>query len=551
MRYKNNNFRIRKACIVAIFAVITTLFVIVKSDKTVVQNKKGTVYNAAITDSTYSVVDEGFAFDMVGQGNGLNCYAFSSTKAMEATLFKRGYGIVNFSEPHMTTFVKNLGRSYEGALTWDDVWLAYLEPVNGPYEEGSSQINYKANNCTHIDASLDAVKAAIIEYGGLDASVYWAGNSYKGWSNGDEVMTNPSDTNNHGVTLLGWDDNYNNFPDGWVQNPGAFLAYNPAGNSCSGNYLWISYEDGSVLKFCYAYDMVPYTQENPTEPEVVEYQFSLEGLTIDDISYVTGQALEYDYTGQEIIPTVTAFFNTNGDQLFENQDFEVIYENNIDVGTGMMTIRGIGNYESENNIIYQELNINAVDSPQSNDQPEENPGENPGENQGENPGENPGENQGENPSESTDDSEKLQVNLLSYDLVNSDGKNYIRKIQEKTNLETVANSVKTNGIVKIYEGEKEVTDRSKTIKTDMKLIVTKGNEQTEYVLVLDGDTTGDGVINGADLMKISRYVSGADKNLTGAYLIAANVYEPSKNSIDNYDSMKIARYLIALEKNLT
>ena len=63
-----------------------------------------------------------------------------------------------------------------------------------------------------------------------------------------------------------------------------------------------------------------------------------------------------------------------------------------------------------------------------------------------------------------------------------------------------------------------------------------------------GDTTGDGKVNGADLLKVARYVSNDDKDLEGAYKIAADVIENENQITINIDDViKIAKMLVELE----
>lgn len=53
----------------------------------------------------------------------------------------------------------------------------------------------------------------------------------------------------------------------------------------------------------------------------------------------------YTYTGNQIQPKVSVYSST--DQLKENTDYTVSYENNIQPGTGSVVVKGIGNYEGE------------------------------------------------------------------------------------------------------------------------------------------------------------------------------------------------------------
>ena len=594
--------KIKIVALIVVACIIATL-TISGSNKTKTSNVVTTEYHASVSDSKYSTVDEGFNFTMVGQGSGLNCYAYSSTKAMEARLFKLGYGIVNFSEPHMTDFIKGLGRSYEGAYTYDDVYLEYLDPEDengsalyGPYEEGAYSIRFKATEWVEIGDDIPTIKQAIIDYGGLDATVFWKGNTHMGWCGNDEVMaTTQADESkgNHGVTLLGWDDNYNNFPSGWVQNPGAFLAYNPAGNGCRGNYLWISYEDSIVKKYCCAFDMA----ENPAPAQHDPvYNFSTDGLTINDIPF--GGDISFTFTGGSFDDhlLVTAFFNTEGVQLHEGTDFYVECSPNAAVGTFQMFIKGMGAYEGQQlqqpvNITPKDIvTIDKIEITKVNDDGTVNveavygnlnlvkgtdydieykdsatAGKKVATIRGKgnyngwaerefsvnttpDPGTNP--DPGTDPDPNPPATGKLAVTINTYGTKEVGGTKYINKITEKQTITNLESNVKSNGTIEIYDGANKVSDKNTKIKTGMKLVAKKDSETAEYILVVNGDVNGDGIINGIDLMKVSRYVSGADKNLTGANLVAANVSDTTKDTIDDKDSSRISRYMISLESNL-
>jgi len=67
-----------------------------------------------------------------------------------------------------------------------------------------------------------------------------------------------------------------------------------------------------------------------------------------------------------------------------------------------------------------------------------------------------------------------------------------------------------------------------------------------YTLIVTGDLNGDGEMNDIDLLRIARYIAGLDKNLTGIYLKAANIYEDN-NLADDIDLLKMVRILIGLD----
>ena len=65
-------------------------------------------------------------------------------------------------------------------------------------------------------------------------------------------------------------------------------------------------------------------------------------------SFVTDPIAKQEYTGDEIKPEVVVYESAkarkNGETLVEGEDYELSYENNIQIGTGRVVISGIGKY---------------------------------------------------------------------------------------------------------------------------------------------------------------------------------------------------------------
>ena len=145
--------------------------------------------------------------------------------------------------------------------------------------------------------------------------------------------------------------------------------------------------------------------------------------------------------------------------------------------------------------------------------------------------------------------EDLEVKIKSeYTPITVNSVKYIKNIVPGTTEEEFRKSIITNGTVKLYytTSNKEKTEY---LKTGMKLKVEKNNQSVEYILVVTGDTTGDGKSNGADLLKVARYLAQLDNNLTGAYKIAADIKcENNENiTINSKDLLKLARMLAYIE----
>ena len=143
---------------------------------------------------------------------------------------------------------------------------------------------------------------------------------------------------------------------------------------------------------------------------------------------------------------------------------------------------------------------------------------------------------------------QLELSSENYIIEEHENITYIQNINPKTTLEDLEKKIKTNGIITLYDKDgNETTD--KKIKTGMKIRVTTELEEIEYSLVVLGDLTGDGDLNGVDLMKLARYMAKLDTDLKGAYYQAANVHRNSndKEQVNNADLLKMARVLAQLE----
>lgn len=105
-------------------------------------------------------------------------------------------------------------------------------------------------------------------------------------------------------------------------------------------------------------------------------------------------------------------------------------------------------------------------------------------------------------------------------------------------LKNLTGNINNNNVeIEIYnskgtkvEDEEAVLGTGSTIKA--------GNE--EYTIVLIGDSTGDGKIDSADLLKVVRYLKGTT-TLSEAQLKAAD--STNNNTIDSADLLKVVRYL--------
>ncbi len=110
------------------------------------------------------------------------------------------------------------------------------------------------------------------------------------------------------------------------------------------------------------------------------------------------------------------------------------------------------------------------------------------------------------------------------------------------NLNELKNNVKTNGDVKIYEKENEITNLNQKVKNGMKLKIALDNEVVIYKLIVQGDIDGDGDADVEDILEINRQRLVEDENqrLKGIYLEAGDVDEDGDADVE--DMLEINRY---------
>lgn len=193
------------------------------------------------------------------------CWAFAAYATLETQLLKAGQGEWDFSEKNMVNLHgwemgPDEGGNNDMAASYLLRWGGAVVESNDVYKSSmsawtSSPQLSPAVRVQHVvwteelDGSqerMDALKAAIMEYGAVATSVCWS-NKYE---QGETYYYTGSGLNNHAVTLVGWDDDYptNNFksiPPG----PGAWIMKNSWGKGYGSNGFYrVSYHDTSLAR---------------------------------------------------------------------------------------------------------------------------------------------------------------------------------------------------------------------------------------------------------------------------------------------------------------
>ncbi len=230
------------------------------------------------------------------QGSEGACWAFASLGAIEADLIHDGYNTgIDLSELQIAYFTCHKYNDPKGCHNKDNTyyngygsWLsnggcqqmlyrAMMEGVGAvsekevPYREGYDLTGFSlddeyayGHNAIQLKGAYvmnitdtDAVKSAIKDHGGVAVSFY----ADEGYYNADTNAYYGNYANvNHGVMLVGWDDNFsrNNFGYYKPSNDGAWLVRNSWGYDGYDfyGYFWMSYEDKGLKagQYAVAYD---------------------------------------------------------------------------------------------------------------------------------------------------------------------------------------------------------------------------------------------------------------------------------------------------------
>ena len=200
------------------------------------------------------------------------CWSFASLGTLESYLALNRDEYYDFSEEHLRWW----GTTDEEGYGWhrdadrggyDQIALGYFTAWAGPKLESDIPFQYsklapKPSNMNEAETAFnvssimylkndkETIKNAVLKYGGV-YTAYFHSALYYDKINGTYCYPGQRTATNHSVIIVGWDDNYpkENFRfNSNIENNGAWLVKSSWGNNNNeGGYIWVSYEDTSIL----------------------------------------------------------------------------------------------------------------------------------------------------------------------------------------------------------------------------------------------------------------------------------------------------------------
>lgn len=197
------------------------------------------------------------------QGDLGTCWAFATMIALESSILPEEAW--DFSEDHISLhnsfgMSQDMGGDYTMAMAYLLAWQGPVREEDDPYGDGESPEGLEV--VKHVQEvqipepkDYDAIKRAVYFHGGVQTSLYM------GMENEDSVSEfykeetcsyyyNGSETSNHDIVIVGWDDAYPR--ENFSYEPGrdgAFICVNSWGSEFGEQGLfYVSYEDANVGK---------------------------------------------------------------------------------------------------------------------------------------------------------------------------------------------------------------------------------------------------------------------------------------------------------------
>ena len=278
-------------------------------------------YNPSVNElpSKYSSVDEGYVTPIKDQQTSGNCWAFTAISTLESCILKASNITYDLSEENLKNIIELYSDYGWNMVTngggYDNMAIGYFASWLGPIlEENDSFDDYSTlspvlDSIMHVQNVIflgrdnftdnNRIKEAIFKYGAVGTGLYYSGS----YLFGDSYYYSGSASENHAVTIVGWDDDY---PYYKFRNPapanGAWIVKNSWDDEWGDKgYFYVSYYDSRFAKV---------------------------GNAISSYTFVLNDTLRYDKNYQYDIIGLTKFISSENEiwykNIFNSTDDEVL-----------------------------------------------------------------------------------------------------------------------------------------------------------------------------------------------------------------------------------
>ena len=287
-------------------------------------------YNTSLNElpSRYSSVDEGFVTPVKDQQTSGNCWAFTAIATLESCILKASNITYDLSEENMKNLIELYSDYGWNMVTnrggYDNMAIGYFASWLGPIlEENDSFDDYSTlspvlDSIMHVQNVIflgrdnftdnNRIKEAIFKYGAVGTGLYYSGS----YLFGDSYYYSGSASENHAVTIVGWDDDYPYYKFG---NPapanGAWIVKNSWDDDWSDRgYFYMSYYDSRFARV--GNDLSSYTFIlNDTLRYDKNYQYDIIGLTkfISSTNEIWYENI-FNSTDDEVLAAFSTYFTS-------------------------------------------------------------------------------------------------------------------------------------------------------------------------------------------------------------------------------------------------
>ena len=265
------------------------------------------------------------------QQDGGNCWAFATLASLESCILNANGGNYDFSEENMKNLMAlysdfgwnmntNDGGYVDMGVGYLVSWLGPVLAVNDSYD-GQSTLSPILNSITHVQNIIyfkrdnftdnDAVKRAIMDYGGLYSPIYMTP-KYDYTTKQYVQYCGSGQASNHAICIVGWDDE---FMVSGAPGKGAWICKNSWSNTWGNKgYFYVSYYDTTCLRVG-VFDAGFTILFNDTLKFDKNYQYDISGKT--DYFYIANSSVWYKNrfvsTGDEYLAAVSTYFCSDTD----------------------------------------------------------------------------------------------------------------------------------------------------------------------------------------------------------------------------------------------